>query len=404
MPKTYKNRMRILAISYLFPNSIYPNSGIFVLNRLKAVSKYCDVKVINPIPWFPFNSLLKRYKNYHLIPEKEVIEGIEVFHPRFFSIPRYLKIVDSFTFFLALFLPALKIKKIFPYDLIDVHWTYPDLPSAYFLARFLRKKQLITLRGKEALYTDIQWLYKKIILPLINRSDIVISLSRQLMDLCIAGGISGNKFRIIRNGADTFLFHFLDRDMCRQRLNLLKNERIIISVGSLIHRKGFDRIIKVMPEILKKYSGVILYIIGTEGPEGNYKKELIQLVKKYSLDGKVRFTGGVKNHELVLWYNAADVFCLASRSEGSPNVLSEALCCGCPSVATDVGSVPEILGDDSMGAVIPDDDNALFSGLMTVLAKKYDRRAISISMKQYDWDWCARQVVQVYREILEGKP
>lgn len=392
--------MRILAISYLFPNSIYPNSGIFVLNRLKAVSKYCDVKVINPIPWFPFNRFFKRYKNYHLIPQKEIIEGIEVFHPRFISIPRYLKIVDSVTFFLAIFLLASKIKRNFPYDLIDVHWPYPDLLSTFFLAKFFRKKQLITLRGKEALFSSGQWLYKKIILPLINKSDIVISLSRELMDLCIVDGVSKKKFRIIRNGVDTSAFYFLDRDKSRKHLNLLENERIIISVGSLIYGKGFDRIIKVMPEILKKYPDVVLYIIGPEWIEGNHKDELIQLVKKYFLDGKVRFVGGVKNHELVFWYNAADVFCLASRGEGSPNVLSEALCCGCPSVATEVGSVSEILNNDSMGVVIPNNGNKLILGLMTVLAKKYDRRVISSLMKKYDWDWCAKKVVQVYQEAM----
>ena len=50
--------MRVLAMSYLFPNSIYPNSGVFVLNRLKAILNYHEVKVINPIPWFPAASRL----------------------------------------------------------------------------------------------------------------------------------------------------------------------------------------------------------------------------------------------------------------------------------------------------------------------------------------------------------
>ena len=97
------------------------------------------------------------------------------------------------------------------------------------------------------------------------------------------------------------------------------------------------------------------------------------------------------------------MFCLASRGEGSPNVLSEALCCGCPSVATDVGSVSEILNNDSMGVVIPNNGNKLILGLMTVLAKKYDRRVISSLMKKYDWDWCAKKVVQVYQEALEAR-
>ena len=393
--------IRILAISYLFPNSLYPNYGIFVLNRLKAVQKYCEVKVINPIPWFPFNGRLKRYRNYDQIPAKEVIAGVEVFHPRFFTIPRYLKILDAATFFLAVFPLALKISKIFPFDLIDVHWPYPDLPTGNLLARVFRRKQLITLRGREALFSHGRWLYKKIIVPLISRSDVAISLSQEMVDICVTDRVLPEKFRVIRNGVDTITFRYLEKTACREKLGLPQGERIVLSVGSLIHGKGFDRIIKAFPEVLREHPDASLYIAGSEGPAGADNRALTELVLRYSLEGKINFVGELKNHDLVLWYNAADVFCLASRGEGSPNVLSEALTCGCPSIATDVGSVSEILNNDSLGTVVSNDDESILPGLMSVLSGKYDRKWISSLMKQYDWDWCARQVIQVYQEALE---
>lgn len=393
--------IRILAISYLFPNSVYPNYGIFVLNRLKAVQKYCEVKVINPIPWFPFNSRFKGYRNYDQIPTKEVIAGVEVFHPRFVIIPGYLKILDAATFLLSVFPLAFKISKTFPFDLIDVHWTYPDLPTGNLLARVFRKRQLITLRGREALFSNGMWLYKKIIIPLISKSDVVISLSQEMVDICVTDGVLPEKFRVIRNGVDTTTFRYLEKTACREKLGLPQGERVILSVGSLIYRKGFDRLVKALSGILMNYPDVSLYILGSEGPEGDYRKVLTQLMKKYSLHGKTNFMGEVKNQDLVLWYNAADVFCLASRGEGSPNVLSEALTCGCPSMATDIGAVSEILNNESMGIVVPNDDESILPGLMSVLSSNYDRKEISSLMKQYDWDWCARQVIQVYQEALE---
>ena len=393
--------IRILAISYLFPNSLYPNYGIFVLNRLKAVQKYCEVKVINPIPWFPFNSRLKRYRNYDQIPAKEVIAGVEVLHPRFFTIPRYLKILDAASFFFTVFPLALKISKTFPFDLIDVHWPYPDLPTGNLLARVFRRKQLITLRGREALFSHGRWLYKKIIVPLISRSDVAISLSQEMVDICVTDRVLPEKFRVIRNGVNTITFRYLEKTACREKLGLPQGERIVLSVGSLIHGKGFDRIIKAFPEVLREHPDASLYIAGSEGPAGADKRALTELVLRYSLEGKINFVGELKNHDLVLWYNAADVFCLASRGEGSPNVLSEALTCGCPSIATDVGSVSEILNNDSLGTVVSNDDESILPGLMSVLSGKYDRKWISSLMKQYDWDWCARQVIQVYQEALE---
>jgi glycosyltransferase involved in cell wall biosynthesis len=395
--------VRILAISFLFPNSVNPNHGIFVLNRLRGISKYYEVKVINPIPWFPFNYRIERYRDFYKIPQKEYLGNIEVFHPRFLSIPKYLKLFESFSYFVSVFPLALKIHKVFQYDLIDVHWLYPDLPAAYILAKYLRKNQVTTLRGKEALFSTGMGLYRNIILPCLKRSDRIISLSQELVEICIADGVKNEKFQVIRNGVDTDRFYFLEKAACREKLGLPKDKRIILSVGSLIYRKGFDRIIRAFSHIYKKDPNARLYIIGSEGPEGTYRRELLQIINKYSLVGKIHLAGSVKNEDLLFWYNAADAFCLASRGEGSPNVLSEALACGCPSVSTDVGAVSEILIGKSMGVVVLNDDESLLRGLMLALSSKYDRREISRQIQQYNWDWCAKQVIRVYQEAHMGQ-
>ena len=84
-------RLKVLALSYLFPNRNKPDHGIFVLNRLKALSQYVDIKVINPIPWFPGQNLFDRYQHRSDIPLQDIIGGLDVYHPRFFSVPKFLK-------------------------------------------------------------------------------------------------------------------------------------------------------------------------------------------------------------------------------------------------------------------------------------------------------------------------
>lgn len=390
---------KILAVSYLFPNKEYPNYGIFVLNRLKAINKYCDVKVINPIPWFPFCSRLSRYKNYCQIPKKEVIDGIEVFHPRFLIIPRYFKFLDALTFCLAVIPLAWKIRKKYLYDIIDLHWTYPDLLSGYILSKITKKKQIVTIRGKEALHPD-NYFIRSIIKHLISKSDFVISLSKELRNICLSYGVILQKSSIVSNGVDVETFRFLDKEICRAKLGLRKNERIILTIGSLIYRKGFDSIIKIFPEIIKRYPDTSLYIIGSEGPEGDYKKELNEIIIQNNLQKNVHFAGQVANSDLVEWYNSADIFCLASRGEGSPNVLLEALACGCPTVSTDIGSTPEILTEEFMGIITKNSSSHLLQGLKQILSRVYEREKSSNYMRQYDWDWCAKQVVSLYRKVL----
>ena len=393
--------MKILALSYLYPNSLYPHYGIFVHNRLKAVNKYHEVKVINPIPWFPGCGRLARYKNYDKIPLKENIDGINIYHPRFLIIPKYFKSVDAFTYKAAVMPLVEKLYKTFPFDLIDLHWTYPDLPTGYAIKEKYCKKMLVTLRGKEAFHINEGLGRELLIKKYLLKADTVISLSRELQDIAVAMGVEKERCHVIRNGADTSAFYYMDRNKCREHLGVSFSERVILSVGSLNYRKGFDRIVKGLPDLLKMDAECKLYIIGSEGPDGDYRQAINQLIDELDLRDKVCLQGTVENSELIFWYNAADVFCLASRGEGSPNVLGEALACGCPSVATDVGAVNEILKVKSHGIIVPNSTDGVCAGLQTALNRDWNRKKIFSYMRDFDWDWCARQVLSVYNTLIE---
>lgn len=393
--------MKILVLSYLFPNSLYPDIGIFVLRRIKAIQQYCDIKVINPIPWFPGMSKINRYKNFHYIPTYEKIEGLDVYHPRYFSIPYFFKILDALTCTAIVYPLALRLKQTFPFQLIDLHWTYPDILAGRLLARKLHLPQLVTFRGKEALYPGEMTFRSLLLKKLLPQSDFVIGLSEELRELALALGVHSENSRVVRNGVLTDVFYYVDQDSCRTELGLPSDEFILLTVGSLIYRKGIDRLIKALPRVLAQIPNAVLYIIGSEGPEGDYRKALHNLIAQTGVQSHVRFVGQIENRSLPQWYNACDVFCLVSRGEGSPNVLAEALACGCPSVATDVGSASEILAYDFMGRLVANNDEAVPTGLLQVLSQNFDRTKIAETMQQYDWDWCARQVVDIYRSKLK---
>jgi len=394
--------VKILVLSYLYPNSIYPHYGIFVHNRLKAVSRYHEVKVINPVPWFPGCGYLERYKNYDKIPLKEAIDGVEVYHPRFFVIPRFLKIIDTITYMLAVMPLTKKVYKHFPFDLVDLHWTYPDLPTGVAIKKKYAKKMLVTLRGKEAFHLHDAGLRKMVVQRFLKYADHVISLSSEMTAIAWAKGVGRNKTTIIRNGVDTDAFFYIPKEKAREKLSLPNTSLIILGVGSLIRRKGFDRVLKALPEIMKEHPNAKFYIVGTQGPEGDYRKKLRQKITNLQLTDRVVFVGGVKNDSLVYWYNAADLFCLSSRGEGSPNVLTEALACGCPSITTDVGAAKEILVTDIMGKVVSNNSGGISRGLVDMVGMAYDRISIAALIKEYDWDWCANQVCTIYQQVCDG--
>ncbi|MCB4436298.1 glycosyltransferase [Alteromonas sp. McT4-15] len=385
------NRKKILAISYLFPNSEKPNHGIFVYNRLNAMAKYADVTVINPIPWSPLHSFIDKFKHLRDIPAKTQRGNLTIYHPRYLSIPGYAKGIEIPTYRSA-------VKKVindigFDFDLIDLHWTFPDLPTGDYLSNRYGVPYRVTLRGMEAFHIQDGDVRQGSVAQYLNKVGSIISLSTEMANQAISMGVSPEKVTVIRNGVDTEMFFYKPIEESRALLKLPKEHRIVLGVGSLIHRKGFDVVIKAMAEIESKEKLFHFYILGSEGPEGDYRSELKKLVREKELENFVHFVGAVPNETLVDWYNAADVFCLSSRGEGSPNVLTEALACGCSAVSTKVGSAPDIMeSEKDLGVLVDvDDSHNMRDALLQLLSKENDRQQRAEVFGKYTWDWCAKQ-------------
>ena len=120
--------MKVLVYSTLFPNHMQPNFGIFVKQRMFHFAKIkgCEIKVVAPIPYSPPWPVLKKWFAYSQIKTYEVMEGVEVFHPRYPLIPKVSMPLHGFLMFMATFRMMKNICKDFPFDLIDAHYIYPD--------------------------------------------------------------------------------------------------------------------------------------------------------------------------------------------------------------------------------------------------------------------------------------
>jgi glycosyltransferase involved in cell wall biosynthesis len=98
---------------------------------------------------------------------------------------------------------------------------------------------------------------------------------------------------------------------------------------------------------------------------------------------------------------AADVFCLASSTEGWPNVVNEALACGTPVVATDVGAVRQMVAGDAYGYVIAvNDADALASALRAALTRTWDNDGISAWGRLRSWSQVAEEVLAEMRTVV----
>jgi phosphatidylinositol alpha-1,6-mannosyltransferase len=146
----------------------------------------------------------------------------------------------------------------------------------------------------------------------------------------------------------------ISKEEARVKLGIGADEEIILSVGRLIKRKGFDLLLEAT-EKLKDRENVRTVIIG-DGQELPNLKQLAEHLKH-----RVTFITDAKDEDLALWYAAADLFCLPAREsstdvEGFGIVYLEAAAHGLPVLATNVGGVSEAVVDGETGILIPPDD------------------------------------------------
>src|ERR1017187_7666962 len=144
--------MRILSLSITFPNPASPGRGSFVRSRLARLADCAEVKVIAPVQVVNYWQLRAGGKVSGLaIPAQRVDGKLEIFHPRWLSIP-----LGGGLNGLALFAQVLglakAIRKRFPFELIDAHFAFPDGIAAWLLARSLGVPFLVTLRGNETMH------------------------------------------------------------------------------------------------------------------------------------------------------------------------------------------------------------------------------------------------------------
>ena len=394
--------MKVLVLTTVFPNRKQPALGTFVRERMFRVAKECNLKVVAPVPWFPFAGYLK--PNYRpIVPRMEIQQGIEVYHPRFFSIPGVLKCLDGFFFFLSLLSPLKRIRKDFDFDVIDAHFSYPEGLGAVLLARFFNRPVTITLRG--TIVPLSKYFLRRIqIIYALRKATKVFSVSNSLKEKAVSLGIESSKILPIPNGVDTEKFFSIPKDEARQELGLPLDKKIIISVGGLVKRKGFHRVLAVLPEVTEKYKEVLYVIVGGPTVEGDLGPELKKQVKELNLDDHVRFTGFLPHSEVRKWLNAADIFCLATSNEGWANVFFEAMACGKPVVTTKVGGNKEVVKSADYGIMVDlDDQKQLKNAIIEALEKKWDHGKIIKYASENNWENVARKVLREFKIIGDSK-
>lgn len=394
-------RPRLVVFSSLFPSSVQPNAGLFIRERMFRVGKELPIAVVAPVPWFPGQQLIGLIRpNYRPMPPKrEVQEGVEVLHPRFFSVPGLFRAWDGFFMALSCLATMRQLKCGFRVDIIDAHFAYPDGYAATLLGKWLDLPVTITLRGTEVRHARITSLRKRMMAGL-QRAARIFSVSESLKRHVMLLGIHEAKVLVVGNGVDAEKFFPVDRTAARAKLELPADVRVMITVGGLVERKGFHRVIECLPELLKEFPNLLYLVVGGPSAEGDWSDRLRSQVAALGLQNHVRFLGVIPPDDLKWPLSAADLFVLSTRNEGWANVFLEAMACGLPVITTDVGGNREVIARDELGTIVPFDDGAaLLAALKGALNKPWERHRIIAYAHENAWSNRVQVLTEQFRQL-----
>lgn len=392
----------LIVLSILYPRRSQPTAGLFVKERMTRVGTHLPVTVVSPVPWFPLQGLIRRWRTGFRPPAPYMEEqaGIEVYHPRFLSFPGVLKSLDGF--FLALAsLPTVYRLKNKGANIIDAHFAYPEGHAAGRLGAWLKMPVVVTLRG-----TEIRMMKKRAlrhrIAKALARADRIFSVSASLLAAVKGLDIDMSKARVIGNGVDTEYFFPGDKKDIRNQLGIPEHARVLISVGTLVERKGFHRVIELLPRLSEIMPDIMYLVVGGPGPEGDWQDQLRRQVEDRGLHGIVRFTGHLEKDDLRAALSSADLFVLATSNEGWANVFLEAMACGLPVVTTDVGGNREVISSPSLGTIVPyGDKEALSQAILEALERRWDRSVIIEHARENSWDSRVEALVDEFRLLTD---
>jgi phosphatidylinositol alpha-1,6-mannosyltransferase len=311
----------------------------------------------------------------------------------------------------SLIFPWLKafftLKSMIKEKTIDVLLVGQILPLgtvAYLINRFYHVPYIVFTHAMDITwpqkYPRKKWLMKLIL----NHAEKIITVSRytKYEIYKLIGGRGQRKIEVITPAPSICANSYVNLDITDLK-NKFSQEKILLSVGRLVPRKGHDMVIRAMSLILKNHNKTKYIIIG----DGEFLQPLKNLVAQLDLQRNVLFLGSLSDEEVAKYYKLCDVFIMPSRetedrdAEGFGLVYLEANSFGKPVIGGKSGGVEDAIIDGQTGFLVePKNINMIATAVTRLLskddlAKKLGENGKNRVEKEFIWSYKAEQLTKI---------
>lgn len=383
--------LRIALVTPILPVPYDKTRGRYIHETARALARLATVRVFLPqVRYLRVPGLAPRSFLHGEVGADYTLDGIDLEPYTYPGIPGLSRATNGVVGAHAL-TPRLRA---FRPDVVLAYWLYPDGYAALRAARRLGVPCIVGARGSDIhVRSGINaWLTHKVLAG----ADAVLTVSEAMRVAAIERfGAPASKVRTIVNGIDTRVFHRRDRSAMRERLGIEPDAKLVVYVGRFVESKGLLELLHAFAAIAARDSSVRLALVG----DGVMREQLPELLRGHGLESRVYLPGGLEPTGVAEWIGASDVLTLPSWSEGYPNVVVEAIACGCPVVVSDVGGAGEIVRAGNGILIPPRDPLALQRALETALEANWDRDAMAASMRR-GWHDVATDTLDACQQVV----
>jgi len=308
----------------------------------------------------------------------------------------------------------LSSRKILDVDVINSHFAYAFL--SFYMALMKRIKKIrapivVTCHGMPTGYASavveataqlIRLLSNKLV---IKKASAVTTVSRQQYHY-LNKFIPTERLYHIPNGVDTCLFKpdNKKRRELREEMKINEDNVLVLYFARMRAAKGVLIFLKTIRRILRKLANIRILMAGSGSLANHVKEMTVKHPKK--MQALLQY---IPDKMLPYLYNASDIYVLPSYVEGMPLTLMEAMACGKPVIATNVGDVPNLVENGVNGIVLPlVDADLLTNGILHLAKNATTRDSMGVAnvkkISEYDWDKIARQYHSLYLRVTESDP
>lgn len=334
--------MKLVFFSESFPTSRFPHRGAFNAQMVTGLREAGDeVTVVTPVSgWSTLRGATESVDSGQAIARWWHLPGLLPGQLHRMMAAGCRRILDE------------SIARVRP-DVVLAYWTHPDGTVAAAAARGAGIPFVQIVGGSDALIVARDPRRGPIIARTLRDADGVFAVGTALRPALLAFGVREERLRVLERGVDRARFTPGDRATARAALGLTGTDGpVFLFLGRLETVKGIDLLLAAWPTVMTTCPTARLVVVG-DGAARNDPR----------LHGPgVRWVGARPHAELPTYLQAASWLVLPSRSEGTPNVVLEALACGTPVVGAAVGEVPALLAPPSI-VVAPDSIPALAAAL-----------------------------------------